>query len=57
MKPKNLFFVVLFGITPGRAEKNEPKPPDALDVGPGRAPIFPTAGAQKLAMSGKNRPN
>jgi hypothetical protein len=29
-----LFFAVLFGGIPGRAEKNEPKMPDALDVGP-----------------------
>ena len=26
------FFAVLFGGTPGRAERNEPKIPDALDA-------------------------
>ena len=34
MKPKLFFFAVLFGSTPGRAEKNKPKLPDAPDVGP-----------------------
>jgi hypothetical protein len=29
-----LFFAVLRGNTPGRVEKNEPKTPDAFDVGP-----------------------
>jgi hypothetical protein len=40
VKPKLFFFAALRGDTPGKAEKNEPKTPDALDVldvGPGEA--------------------
>jgi hypothetical protein len=33
VKSKLFFFVVLCGGAPGRAEKNKPKVPDALDVG------------------------
>jgi hypothetical protein len=40
----------------GEGRKNEPKMPDALDVGPDGASIFPKADAHEFAMSGRKHP-